>query len=101
MSLRPDQIIKRPIAMTEKAQILKAENNQVIFEVERTANKIQIRQAVESLFEVKVLDVHTLIVPGKAKRLGRKEVKRSNWKKAIVTLSADHDIQFITESEEN
>ncbi len=98
--MSPDEVIKRPIALTEKAARLKEGHNQVVFEVDRRANKIQIRAAVEALFDVKVTDVNTLIQRGKPKRLGRKYMNRRNWKKAIVTLQEDHDIQFFEESEE-
>jgi large subunit ribosomal protein L23 len=96
--MTPEQVIKRPIALTEKAALLKEEENQVIFEVELKANKIQIRDAVEKLFDVKVTSVNTLIQRGKMKRLGRKMMKRPNWKKAIVTLAEGSDIQFFDES---
>lgn len=93
------QIIKRPIALTEKAARLK-EHRQVVFEVALEANKVQIRDAVEALFEVKVTDVNTLVQRGKQKRMGRRLAKRRNWKKAIVTLRVGDDIQFFEESEE-
>lgn len=96
--MTPEQVIKRPIALTEKAAHLKEEENQVIFEVEVKANKIQIREAVEKLFDVKVESVNTLIQRGKVKRLGRRYHKRPNWKKAIVTLAPGNDIQFFDES---
>lgn len=94
-----DTIIKRPIALTEKAASLKL-HNQVVFEVALAANKIQIRQAVEAMFGVKVTDVNTLVQRGKTKRMGRASAKRPNWKKAIVTLRQGDDIQFFDESEE-
>lgn len=94
-----DEIIKRPIALTEKAAQLKTQN-QVVFEVSLTANKIQIRQAVEAMFGVKVTDVNTLVQRGKPKRMGREYSKRPNWKKAVVTLRKGDDIQFFDESEE-
>jgi large subunit ribosomal protein L23 len=97
--MTPEQIIKRPIALTEKATLLRS-SNQVIFEVDTKANKIQIRDAVETLFNVKVEDVNTLIQRGKARRIGRRAAKTSNWKKAIVTLRAGDDIQFLSDSEE-
>lgn len=96
--MTPEQVIKRPIVLTEKAATLKEEANQVIFEVELKANKIQIRDAVEKLFDVKVESVNTLIQRGKVKRLGRKMQKRPNWKKAIVTLAEGNDIEFFDES---
>ena len=97
--MTPADIIKRPIALTEKAARLK-EQNKVVFEVALGANKIQIKHAVESLFNVKVTDVNTLVQRGKPKRLGRQELKRPNWKKAVVTLQEGDDIQFFDESKE-
>jgi large subunit ribosomal protein L23 len=97
--MTPADIIKRPIALTEKAARLK-EANKVVFEVALGANKIQIRHAVETLFNVKVVDVNTLVQRGKPKRLGRQHLKRPNWKKAIVTLREGDDIQFFDESKE-
>ena len=97
--MTPEQIIKRPIALTEKAARLR-ESNQVVFEVDRRANKIQIREAIEAMFDVKVTDVNTLVQRGKPKRLGRRMLKRPNWKKAVVTLRKGDDIQFFDESEE-
>ena len=100
MNLTPEEIIKRPIALTEKATRLKADVGQVIFEVAPAANKIQIKAAIEALFDVKVAGVNTLIQRGKVKRMGRRLGKRKNWKKAIVTLAPGEDIQFFEESEE-
>jgi len=85
------QIIRRPV-VTEKTLNLKDQLNQVVFEVSRDANKLQIRQAVESLLGAKVEDVNTLIVRGKTKRVGRTIGRRSNWKKAVVTLKAGETI---------
>ena len=98
--MKPEDIIRRPIGMTEKAAMLRMDANQVVFEVDKRANKVQIKNAVEELFEVKVTDVNTLVQRGKVKRLGRRSVKRPNWKKAIVTLREGDDIQFFDESEE-
>lgn len=97
--MNPEQIIKRPIALTEKAARLR-EQNKVVFEVDSKANKIEIKQAVEAMFDVKVTDVSTLVNRGKPKRIGRQMLKRRNWKKAIVTLREGDDIQFFDESEE-
>jgi large subunit ribosomal protein L23 len=97
--MNPHQIIKRPIALTEKSARLK-EDNKVIFEVAVDANKLQIRNAVEAMFDVKVTRVTTLIQRGKVKRMGRQLAKRRNWKKAIVTLREGDDIQFFSEAEE-
>jgi large subunit ribosomal protein L23 len=95
--MKPHEIVKRPIALTEKAARLK-EHNQVVFEVDRTANKLQIRAAIEALFSVKVTGVNTLVQRGKSKRMGRALAKRPNWKKAIVTLREGDDIQFFDET---
>jgi large subunit ribosomal protein L23 len=95
--MKPADIIKRPIALTEKASRLK-EANKVVFEVALGANKIEIKSAVESLFSVKVTEVNTLVQRGKIKRVGARMGKRPNWKKAVVTLRAGDDIQFFDES---
>jgi large subunit ribosomal protein L23 len=97
--MKPQDIVKRPIALTEKAARLR-EQNKVVFEVAPSANKIQIREAIESLFSVKVTEVNTLIQRGKVKRMGRDTAKRRNWKKAVVTLREGDDIQFFDESKE-
>lgn len=97
--MKAADVIKRPIALTEKAARLR-EGNQVVFEVAMDANKIEIKSAVETLFAVKVADVNTLIQRGKPRRLGRMMGKRPNWKKAIVTLAEGSDIQFFDESKE-
>lgn len=89
-----EQIIKRPLILTEKGSNLRDNENQYLFEVDLRANKIEIRKAVETLFDVSVTDVNTLIVRGKMKRMGRTRAKTRNWKKAIVTLSADDSIDF-------
>ena len=86
-------ILVRPI-ITEKASVLTDRNNQVVFEVVRKANKHQIRDAVESAYGVEVKKLATMIVPGKLKRRGMSIGKRSNWKKAIVTLKDGHSIDF-------
>ena len=65
-----------------------------MFEVARAANKVQIRSAVESLFNVKVDDVNTSIVRGRLRRMGRGHAKTQNWKKAVVTLKQGDKIEF-------
>lgn len=84
-------VIKRPL-VTEKSSALKAEANKIVFEVDREANKIDIKNAVESLFDVKVLDVRTMVFRGKDKRVGKSIGRRSNWKKAVVTLQEGADL---------
>jgi large subunit ribosomal protein L23 len=85
--------VRRPL-ITEKGTLLKEQTNQVIFEVDRRANKVEIRQAVEKIFKVKVLSVHTLNVDGKKKRVGRILGRRSDWKKAYVTLAPGQTVEF-------
>ncbi len=89
----PQKIILRPL-VTEKSTRQKDESRQYIFQVDRKANKIEIKSAVERLFKVKVNDVRTLNVLGKVKRLGRRLGKRPDWKKAIVTLREGDRIDF-------
>ena len=87
------EIIKRPVN-TEKTNIQKEVANQVTFEVDRRANRIEIRRAIETAFQVKVASVQTMQVKGKTKRRGRFVGKRRNWKKAIVTLVPGERIDF-------
>ena len=86
-------IIKRPV-ITEKSNALREEGNQFVFEVDLDANKVQIRQAIEKVFGVRVASVRTQIVRGKMKRLRRSFGKRPNWKKAVVTLREGDTIEL-------
>ncbi len=79
------EIIKRPLD-TEKVDKMRDRENKFAFEVAMQSNKTEIKQAVESIFKVKVLAVHTSIARGKQRRIGQSIGQRSNWKKAIVTL---------------
>jgi large subunit ribosomal protein L23 len=88
-----EEVIIQPL-LTEKSTGLQEERNQVLFRVHRTANKVQIREAVEKLFKVRVTSVRTQIVRGKVVRRGRFEGKRSNWKKAIVSIAEGDTIEF-------
>ena len=87
------QIIRRPL-ITEKGTDLKEQANQYLFEVADSANKIEIKRAIESLFRVRVRQVRTLSVKGKKKRLGRFVGRTSDWKKAVATLHAGETIEF-------
>ena len=91
--MESSQVLVRPI-ITEKATILTERNNQVVFEVTTKANKHQIRDAVESMYGVEVKKLATMIIPGKLKRRGTSIGKRSNWKKAVVTLKDGQHIDF-------
>jgi large subunit ribosomal protein L23 len=86
-------LIKRPL-ITEKTNIQKEVSNQLTFEVDRSANRIEIKRAIEQMFKVNVLSVRTMQVKGKRKRRGRIEGKRRDWKKAIVTLKPGERIEF-------
>ena len=86
------QIIRKPL-VTEKSNLMKEAGNVVAFEVAMGSNKVEIKQAVERAFKVKVQDVRTMVVAGKVKRVGRNFGKRSNAKKAYVTL-AEGTIDF-------
>jgi large subunit ribosomal protein L23 len=81
--------------LTEKGTLLKEEENKVLFKVAKDANKIEIKRAVEELLNVKVEQVRTMNCKGKKKRLGRYEGRRSDWKKAIVTLKEGEKLDFI------
>ena len=85
-------VIKKPL-ITEKATLARDEANKYAFEVDRRANKIEIEKAVEKLFKVKVLTVRTMNVAGKKKRVGRIVGRKSDWKKAIVTLAPGQTIE--------
>jgi len=86
------QIIKRPV-ITEKSDKLARLYNQYTFEVDRRANKLQIKQAVEEVFDVDVLMVNTSNVPGKRRRGGRRIIRKPSWKKAVVTIYPGQKIE--------
>ena len=99
--MKPESIIRRPIFLTEKSNSLRSASNQVIFEVLRDANKVQIRDAVQQMFNVKVASVNTMVYRGKDRRMGRGYAKMQNWKKAVVTLAAGENIDFFAEQSES
>ena len=92
--MNPEHVVRRPIILTEKARALSENENTVLFEVSRNANKIEIRNAIQSLFKVTVTRVNTLVVRGRMRRMGKGVSKTQNWKKAIVTLKDGDKIQF-------
>ncbi|GAB5545787.1 MAG: 50S ribosomal protein L23 [Sandaracinaceae bacterium] len=96
--MNSEQIIRRPLILTEKGQLLREEENKYLFEVDQRANKQQIRDAVEELFDVQVTKVNTLIVRGRIRRLGRTFAKTRNWKKAIVEVAEGETIDFFEEA---
>lgn len=93
MSTDPRSIIRK-VLITEKGTLLRETQRQYFFEVARDANKIEIKRAVESVFQVKVDTVQTMQLKGKVKRQGRWVGRRNDWKKAIVTLKPDQKIEL-------
>jgi len=91
MMLTDQDVVKRPL-ITEKSERNREASQQYAFEVHRDATKIQVKQAVEKLFNVHVLDVRTAIARGKIKRVGKNIGRRPNWKKAFVTLKEGETI---------
>lgn len=85
-------ILLRPL-ITEKAQLL-AGQSKYAFEVDIRANKLQVKEAVEVAFDVRVEQVNTLVMKGKQKRYGRRETKMPDWKKAVVTLAPGYKIEL-------
>ena len=87
-------VLRRPV-VSEKTAVMTDEKNQYVFEVAEESNKIQIKEAIEVIFEVEVVKVNTMIVPAKRGRRGRNWYLRSKqWKKAVVTLATDQKIEL-------
>ena len=86
------EVLRRPL-ITEKITLLQAQNRYG-FEVAQRAAKHQIKQAVEAAFKVKVVKVNVMTVPGKMRRIGRRQVMTPSWKKAVVTLELGQKIEF-------
>jgi large subunit ribosomal protein L23 len=88
-------VLKRPLILTEKGNAMKESDHKYLFEVALDATKPQIREAVQQQFPgVHVEAVHTMIVRGRLRRMGRGHAKTQNWKKAIVTLREGDKIDF-------
>jgi large subunit ribosomal protein L23 len=87
------QVIQKPI-VTEKSNIGREEQNVVTLAVDPRANKHEIRQAVENLFQVSVLEVRTMRMPRKLRRVGKTSGRKPEWKKAIVQLAEGQSIEF-------
>jgi large subunit ribosomal protein L23 len=87
------RIIKEP-HIAEKANLVKEKYNQITLKVDKRANKIEIKSAVEKIFKKRVLDVNTINIEGKKRRMGRNIGKKIDWKKAIVTLAPGENIEF-------
>ncbi len=91
MNIAIQDVVKRPL-ITEKAERNREAAHQFAFEVHRDATKVQVKQAVEKLFNVHVLAVRTSVIRGKIKRVGRHAGQRPNWKKAFVTIKEGETI---------
>jgi large subunit ribosomal protein L23 len=91
--MMPNEIIIRPL-ITEKTSIQKEMYNQLTFEVDRRANRIEVKRAIETIFKVRVAGVKTMQITGKTKQRGRITGKRRDWKKAIVKLLPGQRIDF-------
>jgi large subunit ribosomal protein L23 len=89
--------VVRPL-LTEKATEVHESSNTYVFEVAAGTNKIEVKKAIEMMFGVQVSGVRTLVQRGKAKRFGRYSGKRSNWKKAYVTLAAGEELDLFAAS---
>lgn len=89
----PRKILLKPM-LTEKCMKMKEGTNTFAFKIHPKANKIEVKRAVQKLFNVQVEDVRTMLVQGKTKRMGRFEGRRPGWKKALVTLKQGETIEF-------
>jgi large subunit ribosomal protein L23 len=92
--MRPASDLIYQAIISEKGTVLRDEQNCYVFKVHPSANKIEIKKAIEKAFSVKVLDVKTINMKGKTKRLGRYQGRRSDWKKAIVKLKQGDTIEI-------
>lgn len=93
--MHPYEVLKRPI-VTEKSsrQSEPEDQKRYTFEVDRRANKLQVKEAVETAFDVRVVAVNVMNVPGKQRRLGRQQGRTPSWRKAVVTLAPGQRIQL-------
>jgi len=91
--LHKRSVLRKPL-LTEKIAALQDSNNQYAFVVDRMSNKVEIARAIELKYDVTVVDIQTMNIRGKVKRLGRFEGKRANWKKAIVRLKTGDSIEL-------
>ena len=93
MAVNHYSILEKPL-VTEKSTMMQEHGNRVMFQVKRSANKLQIKEAVQNIFNVTVLDVNTLNVKPKTQRFGRHQGQTKAWKKAIVLLKEGDRIDF-------
>ena len=86
--------------VSEKASLVMKANNAIVIKVSKSASKLEIKAAAEKFFEIEVNKVRTLIVKGKVKRHGRHVGRRSDWKKAYITLKKGQNLDFISDTTE-
>jgi large subunit ribosomal protein L23 len=86
------EVLRRPL-ITEKSTVLQAQNKYA-FEIADSANKPQVKQAIENAFKVKVTGVNVITMPGKTRRVGRRQIQTRPWKKAVITLQPGDKIEF-------
>jgi len=91
--MHPYEVLRRPL-VTEKSTSVLQPQNKYTFEVAGEANKLQVKQAVEKAFKVNVSAVNVIMMPGKTRRVGRRQVQTQSWKKAVVTLRPGDKIEF-------
>ena len=91
--MRSAHVVLKTLLRTEKGAVL-AEEKKYLFSVQKDANKIEIKKAVEDIYKVKVQDVNTQVVNGKLKRVRQQAGKTPDWKKAVVTLKDGHKIDL-------
>ena len=87
------EVIRKPL-VTEKSNIGREENNLVTFAVDPRANKHDVRRAIEKLFDVNVIQVRTMRMPRKSRRVGKFQGRKPEWKKALVRLAEGQTIEF-------
>lgn len=88
-----EEVLIKPM-LTEKASIVTEEANRYVFKVQKKANKYQIKDAVEGMFDVKVVDVRTATLPGKVRKAGKAFKKGSSWKKAYVKIQDGQKLEL-------
>jgi len=93
MAVNHYRVLEKPL-VTEKSTMMQEQGNRVMFQVNRSANKLQIKDAVQNIFNVTVLDVNTINVKPRSKRFGRHQGQTKAWKKAIVLLKEGDRIDF-------
>jgi large subunit ribosomal protein L23 len=93
--MKENRVVVKKAILTERTGILKDTDNKYVFEVNKDANKHEIKRTIENMFSIHITDVTTMSMHGKIKRLGRFQGRRPDWKKAIVTLKDGDKIELV------